>query len=128
LHGKKQAANIGVEGFVEMLFGYFTKLSELIETSIDDQYVNSSRLLLDLLVDTLDIRKDGSIRTNGRNLTIDFAYGLIEFGLPATGDEYLHAFRREESCHAKSDPRAAPSDNCNFVPQFSVHRFLRLVS
>jgi hypothetical protein len=61
----------------------------------------------DGLVKTIKVRQLGNVSLNSRNVGADCLYGLVEFLLPAAGDEDIGTLFDEELCRSQPNPFCA---------------------
>jgi hypothetical protein len=122
LHGEEQAADIGVERFIEMFLTDFTKFSKLVKTGVDEEHVDPACLRFHGFVNALDVSKIRGVALNGGDGTFDCRDRHIELGSAAASDKHSSAFLGETLSGTKADASTAASYDRYFVFEFPVHK------
>src|SRR6202000_2569361 len=107
---EEQSANIGVERLVEVLFGNLPERAEFIDTGVGEQDIDAASLCFYDVVYSIDIGNVRCVGLDGGCIASDLGHGLVEFRLPAAGDEHLCAFLDKSLRGSKTNAGAA---TCN---------------
>jgi hypothetical protein len=78
-----------------MLFSDGTKGNKFANTRVGENNIDSPLLFSDGLVETIKVGQFGNVSLNAGNVAADCFYGLIEFLVPAAGDEDISALLGE---------------------------------
>src|ERR1700719_3861236 len=90
-----------------MLFGDRPEGNKFGNTSVGENNVDSPLYLSDGLVKTIKVGQFGNVSLNAGNVGADGLHGLIEFLLPAPGDEDISTLSHEKFCGSQPNPFCA---------------------
>src|SRR5260370_12649982 len=105
-----------------MLLGDLAKSAEIVKAGVDEEHVDPTCLRLYSLVNATNVGEVGGVPLNRGDLAFDRCDGLIQLGLPTTGDKNSRALLGETLGRAQTDARAAASYDCYFVFKSPVHK------
>jgi hypothetical protein len=121
LHGEEQAADVGVEDLVEMLFGDLAQRAEFVSAGIGEQDVNGVGFLSDHGIDPVEVGELRCIAVDRGDVSVDLGRGLVQLRLPPAGDEDLRAFLGKALRGAETNASAAACDNGDLLREFLAH-------
>src|ERR1700688_1314447 len=111
-----------------MLFGNRPEGNKFGNTSVGENNVDSPLYLSDGLVKTIKVGQFGNVALNSRNVGADGLYGLIEFLLPAPGDEDIGTLVDEKLCRSQPNPFGAAGDDGGLAFELFGHLFFSVVA
>src|SRR3984957_6288877 len=94
---------------------------------VGENNIDSPLYLGDGLVKTIKIGQSGNVALNAGNVGADGLHGLVEFLLPATGDEDVGALSREKFCGSQPNPFGAAGNDGGLAFQLFGHCFSPLL-
>src|SRR5258708_12930726 len=101
-----------------MLLGDGPKGNKFANASVSENNIDSPLRLSDGFVETIKIVQFGNVALNARNIAADCLHGLVEFLLPAAGDEDVGTlFDEKLSC---SQPNPFFPAGADIAPTFHL--------
>src|ERR1700722_10825095 len=110
-----------------MFFSDGAKGNKFGNTSVGENDIDSTSYLSDGLVKTIKVSQFGNVSLNSRNVGADGLHGLVEFLLPATGDEDVGALFGEKFCGSQPNPFGAAGNDGGLAFQLFGHCFSPLL-
>jgi hypothetical protein len=98
-----------------MLLGDLPERGEFVNSGVDRQHVEMSRLVLDRRIDMVEVGKVGGVALNRGGFAADRGDGLFQFGLAASGDKHTRALFGEALGDTEADPGAAAGHERDFA-------------
>jgi len=106
-----------------MLFGDGPKGNKFANAGVGKNNIDSLLHLGNDLVKTIKVGEFGNVALNARNIAADCLHGLVEFLLPAAGDEDVGTLFDEEFCRSQPNPFCAAGDDGDFTFELFEHCF-----
>jgi hypothetical protein len=95
------------EQVVEVLFGEVSDARDVDDGGVGEQYVDGLSTVCDGRVQPVEVFRLGHVALYGDDAVTEFLGRLVEFGLPAPGDEHRGAFGDESLRGRQADARRA---------------------
>jgi hypothetical protein len=86
-----------------MVFRYLTKRSELANTSVGEQNIDRSSLILYDCEESVEICKVRDVALNAARIVPDLGHGSIQLALATTGHEHPSTLHGKTLCRGKTD-------------------------
>src|SRR5580658_5999566 len=125
LDRKKNALYVRVKGLIVVFLSNRSKGGEGATARVDEQHIEAPFVLLDLFVQTIQVRQIRRVGTDGLCLVgTNTCHRFFEFRLATARDEHKSAFLREALRRSQADSGATARDECDLTFQFPCHLYL----
>src|SRR5258708_20506217 len=111
LHREQKSLDVGIENFVEVLFGDCVEGGEFSRPGICEENVDVAPLFLYSSVQAIQIGEIGHVALHRGNAFADLLNRRVEFALTAAGDKDVCALRNEALRRGQSDSAVASRDD-----------------